>query len=358
MAKSDNLRKAKEKKNDEFYTLLHDIENELRHYKNHFKNKVVFCNCDDPYESNFFKYFAMNFNTLGIKKIIATCHQESFIAGTQLQLFDFDDEKNCEIRKTTRKAYIIEMTEVTDTNGDGAIDLSDVENILKNSKNKLRVLKGDGDFRSDECIKYLKQADIVVTNPPFSLFREYVAQLVEYNKKFVIIGNINAISYKEIFPLIRDNKIWLGYKNGSQEFQVPLDYDGNNTYIAADGKRYAKFGNICWFTNLDTDKRHERMILFKHYNENDYIKYDNFDGININKLDDIPVDYYGYMGVPVTFLDKYNPEQFKIIGMGTGDNAKQIGVTKNYRGRTDLAITENNVHKCPYNRIIIQLLEE
>lgn len=353
MAKSDNLRKAKENKNDEFYTLLTDIENELKNYKEYFKNKVVLCNCDDPYESNFFKYFAMNFNYLGLKKLIATCHKESFIAGTQLSLFDFDNVGD-NIVKDNRKAYIIEINEMYDANKDGAIDLVDVKNILQSSKNRMKILKGDGDFRSDECIEFLKKADIIVTNPPFSLFREYVSQLIQYKKQFLIIGNINAISYKEIFPLIKNNEIWLGYKNGSQEFLVPKTYSGNNTYIGEDGNRYAKFGNICWFTNLDTTKRHEMMILYKSIKDNKYIKYDNFDGININKLEDIPVDYFGYMGVPVTFLDKHNPKQFKIIGMGTGDNAKKIGIEKNYRGRTDLAITENGVSKCPYNRIIIQ----
>lgn len=308
---NSNLKDAKKNKNDEFYTQLADIENELKHYKEHFKNKIVFCNCDDPYESNFFKYFAMSFNQLGLKKLIATCYDSSPIAYTQQSLFT-DLEKT--FPNKNKKAYKIEITEVKDYNNDGAIDLSDVKYLLQNDKNTLSILQENGDFRSKECIELLKQADIIVTNPPFSLFREYVAQLVEYKKSFLIIGNQNAITYKEIFPYLKDNKIWLGYHSGGQSFCVPDLFEKNNTYIK-DGIKYAKFGNICWFTNLDIKKRHEELILYKYYNAEEYPKYDNYDAINVDKMANIPCDYYGCMGVPITFLDKYNPKQFEIIGL-------------------------------------------
>lgn len=312
MAKSDNLRTARQVKNDEFYTKLVDIEKELKHYKEYFYQKTVFCNCDDPFESNFFKYFAMNFNFLGLKKLICTCYATSPIAWEQLSLFN---NENVVLKvKDGKQPYKIEISEVLDYNGDGAVDLADVEYLLKNKKNTLSVLEGDGDFRSEECIELLKQADIVVTNPPFSLFREYVMQLVEYNKKFIIIGNQNSVTYKEIFPYLKNNVLWLGYNSGAQSFQVPFSFERDNTYLE-NGKKYAKFGNICWFTNLTTTKRQEELILYKHYNKNEYVKYDNYDAINVNKVTDIPIDYYGTIGVPITFLDKYNPQQFEIIGL-------------------------------------------
>ena len=307
-----NSKKQKKKKNvkkDEFYTQLSDIENELRHYREHFRGKTIFCNCDDPYESNFFKYFANNFNVLGLKKLIATCYNGSPIQGNELMLHfdDVDDEPK-------KIAYKVEITEVKDVNGDGRIDLADVQYLLQNDKNVLSLLKENGDFRSNECIELLKEADIVVTNPPFSLFREYVAQLIKYDKKFLIIGNMNAVSYKEMFPLFKDNKLWMGHNSGSQEFQVPIDFEQQNTYLRPNGKKFAKFGNICWYTNLEHKKRHEELILFKTYNAEDYPKYDNYDAIEVGKTNDIPCDYDGIMGVPITFLDKYNPEQFEIIG--------------------------------------------
>lgn len=312
MAKSDNLRTARQVKNDEFYTKLADIEKELRHYKEFFYKKTIFCNCDDPFESNFFKYFAMNFNYLGLNKLICTCYATSPVAWEQLSLFD---NENVVLKvKDGKQPYKIEISEVLDYNGDGAVDLADVEYLLKNKKNTLSVLEGDGDFRSDECIELLKQADIVVTNPPFSLFREYVAQLIEYDKKFVIIGNQNSVTYKEFFPYLKNNVLWLGYNCGAQSFQVPFSFERDNTYLE-NGKKYAKFGNICWFTNLPTSKREEELILYKHYDEEKYLKYDNYDAINVNKITDIPIDYYGVMGVPITFLDKYNPKQFEIIGL-------------------------------------------
>ena len=312
MAGNKSLRKANKIKQDEFYTQLADIEKELKYYKKHFKGKVVFCNCDDPFESNFFKYFAMNFNYLGLKKLICTCYADSPISGEQLSLFDL----NYEIKtKSSKNAYKIVITEVNDSNGDGAVDLADVEYLLKNKKNTLTVLKGDGDFRSDECVSLLKQSDIVVTNPPFSLFREYVEQLIRFNKKFLIIGNQNAITYQEIFGLLKSNQIWLGYKSGDMSFTVPSYYPEKATrfWIDETGQKWRSMGNICWFTNLDIAKRHEDLILYKHYTPEEYPKYDNYDAINVNKVVDIPCDYNKYMGVPITFLDKYNPEQFKII---------------------------------------------
>ena len=359
MALSDNLRRAREDKNDEFYTQLADIEYELHNYKDKFKGKTVFCNCDDPYESNFFKYFAMNFNFLGLKKLIATCYVTSPVMYTQLALFEDMQQTFEKPANPNKKPYKVEITEVTDENGDGAFDLDDIKQLLKSKKNVCTVLKGDGDFRSEECIELLKESDIVVTNPPFSLFREYVAQLVEYGKEFIIIGSMNAINYKEIFPLIMSNQIWLGYgfKGGNAYFAVPNNNktDSYASGVYDDTTGLVKFRNCAWYTNIDIEKRHEEMILFKPYSPENYPKYDNFDAIDVGKLVDIPVDYYGVMGVPVTFLDKYNPDQFEIIGMGTGDTAKKIGVTKNYRGRTDLAITlPDGSHTCPYNRILIR----
>jgi len=308
---NENLHAAKKAKKDEFYTQLSDIENELRHYKEHFRGKTVFCNCDDPYESNFFKYFAMNFNTLGLKKLIATCYKGSPITGTELHL-------------SSRQAHKITITEVRDFDGNGAVDLADIEFLLRSRKNVLTELKGDGDFRSKECVNLLKSADIVVTNPPFSLFREYVAQLVEFGKKFVIVGNKNAITYKEIFPLIRENELWVGFTPMSKDmvFDIPRSYadelkknkkEGSGFVVGKDGKIKGRAQAI-WFTNLDHKKRHEKLILYKKYSEEEYPKYDNYDAINVNKTADIPDDYDGIMGVPITFLDKYNPEQFEIIG--------------------------------------------
>ncbi len=308
------LSNANKAKKDEFYTQLSDIENELRHYKHHFKGKTVFCNCDDPYESNFFKYFAMNFNHLGLKKLICTCYAGSPVVYTQMSFFG--DEEVMGTSDDNRKPYKIEITEVTDLNGDGAVDLTDVELLLQSVDGKPELLNGDGDFRSDECIELLKQADIVVTNPPFSLFREYVAQLIEYNKKFVIVGNQNAITYKEIFPLMKDNKMWLGYKSGDMAFTVPDSYEARETrfWIDENGQKWRSLGNICWYTNLDIEKRHEDLILFRSYTPENYPHYDNYNAIEVSKVADIPCDYDGAMGVPITFMDKFNPDQFEILG--------------------------------------------
>lgn len=315
MPEIHGLRKAQKNKNDEFYTSLEDIEKEMKYYKEQFKDKIIFCNCDDPYESNFFKYFAMNFNALGLKKIITTCYAGSPIITEQLSLFDV---KGIVVSKTTeRNPYKIEITEVPDSNGDGAIDLSDVEYLIKNKKNTLTLLKGDGDFRSKECIKLLKEADIVVTNPPFSLFREYVEQLEMYNKKYLIIGNVNAIAYRDFFHLIKDNKVWMGASihSGDREFRVPDSYplNASGTRVDEKGNKYIRVKGVRWWTNLDYKERHEKMILYKRYTPEEYPKFDNYDAINVDKVSDIPCDYDGMMGVPITFLDKYNPEQFKII---------------------------------------------
>ncbi len=359
MAKSDSLRLARAKKQDEFYTQLVDIEKELRHYKEHFYGKTIFCNCDDPYESNFFKYFAMNFNFLGLKKLIATCYDSSPIAYTQLNMFD----ENLSIDNTNRKAYKIEINEVKDYNQDGATDLADVKYLLLNKKNAISLLNGNGDFRSDECIELLKQADIVVTNPPFSLFREYVAQLVQYRKKFLIIGSQNAVAYKEIFPLLRDNILWLGFNSGSQCFQVPATFEKKNTFFE-NGIKYAKFGNICWFTNLQTSKRSEFLILYKKYSATEYYKYENFTAINVDKISEIPCDYFDNMGVPITFLDNYNPSQFDIVGLGSGYLGQSIGVLgiskehkklmKGHSAAGDLYYIKNGKPIVPYSRIIIR----
>ena len=286
MAKNNNLHKAKTAKNDEFYTQMIDIEKELNHYKDHFKDKVIYCNCDDPKQSNFWKYFHLNFNHFGLKKLIATHYHE------------------------TEPTYKIEYTGEDDNN----CNIGVVTNLETN-----------GDFRSPECIELLQESDIVVTNPPFSLFREYIAQLIEYDKKFIIIGNNNAIKYKEFFPLLKENKVWLGHTaNKTCVFRVPPEYnhDDKITSDINDGNYYGKVPAISWFTNLDIIKRHEFLDLIEKYTPEKYPKYDNYDAINVNKVLDIPVDYDGVMGVPITFLGKHNPEQFEILGIsGTSANA-------------------------------------
>ena len=306
------LSAAGQAKKDEFYTQLVDIENELRHYKEHFKGKVVFCNCDDPYESNFFKCFAINFNHLGLKKLICTCYAGSPVVYTQLSLFG--DEEVIGEEPSNKKPYKIEITHVDDLNGDGAVDLTDVELLLRSVDGKPTLLKGDGDFRSAECIELLKESDIVVTNPPFSLFREYVAQLVAYDKKFIIIGNQNAITYKEIFPLFKENRLWLGYgfKRNCAHF-----IDKHYQDIAADADHregMIRVSGVMWYTNLDISKRHEDVILYKSYSVEEYPTYDNYDAIEVSKSAEIPRDFDGAMGVPITFMQHYNPSQFEIIG--------------------------------------------
>ena len=288
----------------------------------------MLCNCDDPYESNFFKYFAANFNALKLKRLVATCYAGSQVAGRQLELFASDQETTEEKKRIPHKIVI---NEVTDVNGDGRIDLSDVEWLIKNDKNVLTKLEGDGDFRSAECIALLKEADIVVTNPPFSLFREYVAQLIQYGKKFLVIGNLNAMHYKEIFPLFKENEMWLGASihSGDRKFTVPENYplDAAACGIDESGQRFIRVKGVRWFTNLDYKKRHEEFVSVRKYNPADYPKYENYDAIEVSKTADIPEDWYGLMGVPDTFLDKHNPDQFEIIG-NAGDTswARSAGV--------------------------------
>jgi hypothetical protein len=297
MAKTgnENLKKANKAKKDEFYTQLSDIEKEIRHYKEHFKGKVVYCNCDDPRVSNFFHYFSYNFEKLGLKKLITTCYKNQ-----EIELFS---------RNNSERAIYLEYN--GDKNGNKVPDPNEIG---------IKLLKGDGDFRSQECIELLKQADIVVTNPPFSLFREYLAQLVEYDKRFLIIGNVNAISYKEIFKLIKDNKLWLGASihSGDREFGVPDDYPLTAAGYRIDGlgKKFIRVKGVRWFTNLDYNERHEDLILYKNYTSEEYPHYDNYDAINVDITKDIPCDYSGAMGVPITFLDKFNPDQFEIVALG------------------------------------------
>ena len=317
MAGNSDLNSAKSAKKDEFYTQLTDIEKELRHYRQHFQGKTVLCNCDDPFESNFFKYFVLNFNRLGLKKLIATCYTGSPIANQQLSLFDILGES---VEKTEEKPYKAVVTTVYDKTGDGGVDMLDVAELFKSGENELTELQGDGDFRSPECLALMKEADIVVTNPPFSLFREYVATLVEHNKKFIIIGNINAVTYKEFFPLIMNNKVWIGpsVHSGDRAFYVPDDYPLSAAGCGIDevtGRKYIRVKGIRWFTNLDIKQRHEEMILVKKYSPELNQKYDNYDAINVDSTADIPCDYAGVMGVPITFLDKYCPDQFEIIGI-------------------------------------------
>ena len=313
----EGLKAAKVAKKDEFYTQLSDIENELKHYKEHFKGKVVLCNCDDPRISNFFHYFSYNFEELGLKKLITTCYK--------------NQERDLFSQNNSEKAIWLEYN--GDRNGNRVPDVNEIG---------VRYFEKDGDFRSKECIELLQQADIVVTNPPFSLFREYVAQLFKYEKQFLIIGNVNAITYKEIFSLVKENKIWLGpsITSGDRKFNVPDDYPlkASGCGIDPDGRHFIRVKGVRWFTNLNHSKRHEKLLLYKTYNEEDYPKYDNYDAINVNKTADIPCDYDGVMGVPITFLDKYNPDQFEIVKFRKGDDDKDLSV--------------NGV--CPYFRILIR----
>lgn len=286
-----NLNAAKSNKADEFYTQLSDIEKELKHYKSHFRNKVIYCNCDDPRVSNFFHYFSYNYEKLGLKKLVATCYKNQ-----NMDLFS---------QNASEQAILLEYN--GDKNNNRVPDPEEIG---------IKALKGDGDFRSEESLAILQQADIVVTNPPFSLLREYVQQLIDFKKKFLVIGSQNAITYKEIFTLIKENKLWVGYNNGDMEFKVPDYYEPRETRYRQDktGQKWRSMGNICWYTNLDISKRHEEMILYKKYNAEEYPNYDNYNAINVSKTKEIPMDYDGVMGVPITFLNKYNPNQFEIVG--------------------------------------------
>jgi len=310
MARNANnkfLTNAKKSKSDEFYTQLSDIENELKHYKKHFKDKVVYCNCDDPRVSNFFHFFSYNFEKFGLKKLIATCYKSQ-----NMDLFSKNDSE---------QAIYLEY------NGD-----NNNNNIPDSKEIGVKILKGDGDFRSKESIELLKESDIVVTNPPFSLFREFIEQLIKYDKKFLIIGTWNALTYKEIFKWIMDNKLWIG-ENSNRNFSgfiVPSHYElfGTEARIDEKGNRIISSNNTCWVTNLDNSKRHEELLLYKTYDPKIYPTYDNCDAIDVSKTNDIPVDYKGVMGVPITFMNKYNPEQFEILGLDD-----HTLVYPNWRGR-------------------------
>lgn len=318
--KNISLTLARKRKNDKFYTQLSDIENELIYYKKHFKGRTVFCNCDDPEYSNFWQYFKLNFEHLELQRLVTTRFYE------------------------TKESYMLEMWK-------------DEKGVHSDKK----VLNQNGDFRSEECIELLKQADIVVTNPPFSLFREYVAQLIEYEKKFLIIGSLNAITYKEFFPLLKNNKIWMGVSihSGDRKFYVPDDYPLNASGCGTDddGRKWIRVKGVRWYTNLDHDKRHENLLLYKKYNPEEFPKYDNYDAINVDKVSDIPVDYDGVMGVPITFLDKYNPEQFEIIGLdkqftSDGGRGKLNGKSKYARILIKYASKWISKHSIDFNKIL------
>lgn len=325
------MTQARQNKKDEFYTQLEDIENEVTHYKRHFKGKVVLCNCDDPRTSNFFRYFVMNFAHLGLKKVIATCYKNQ-----DVDLFTLND---CE-----SAVYMVY---------DGSVDY---DTFLRGPKPEIRAFKGDGDFRSEECIALLKEADIVCTNPPFSLFREYIAQLMKYKKKFLVIGHQNAIKYKEIFPLIKANKLWLGYG-----FKGGIGYFINAHYedyaVAGEHKEgMIRVSGVQWFTNLEIEKRNEDIPLYKRYTPEEYPKFVNYDAISVSKTADIPCDYFGEMGVPITFMDKFNPSQFELIGMSL--DLGEMSVIRERLGRNDggptFYLERNGELERLYDRIVIR----
>ena len=348
MAGNKALQRAAKAQQDEFYTSMDDIAAELRHYKHHFRGKKILCNCDDPYESKFFKYFAICFNDFGLAKLTATCYSGSPIAHRQLT-FGFDEDGT---PPQFRTPYCAQITDLQDYNGDTATDYLDIEYMLKHNVGaRVWELDGSGDFRSPECVELLKDADIVVTNPPFSLLREYVALLMKYNKKFIILGNKNAITYKEIFPLFMHNQIWLGITmhSGGRKFMVPEYYNrSKNIIIDEKGQRWIDTPGPRWFTNLDITIRHEFMTLFRSYAQHpeNYPHYDNYDAIEVSRTQDIPADYDGVMGVPITFMDKYNPEQFEIVGFRKGIDGK------------DLRYTKDGSEVYPYMRILIRKIAD
>ena len=334
-SKNSNLHRAKSVRDDEFYTQLVDIEKELRYYSHHFKDKTVFLNCDDPYESDFFKYFAMNFEHLGLKKLISVSYASS---------------------PMSKESYKVEITEVPDFNCAGNVNLIDVEELLKMDANTIAMLEGDGDFRSNESVELLKQSDIVVTNPPFSLFREFISQLIEYDKKFVVLGNMNAITYKEIWPLIQDNRIWLGSMPSFMGFRVPPNSPPrkNRYWVDDAGQKWRSLGNAAWFTNLDHARRHDEVPLFRRYSDDPaaYPKYENFDAIEVGRVANIPIDYEGNMGVPITFLGKHNPDQFEIVG-----DSRMVAEPVSVDGKVikDVLYSKpDGTTEYPYRRIIIR----
>lgn len=365
------LNKAIVARKNEFYTQLTDIEKELKYYRQFFKGKTVFCNCDDPFESNFFKYFVLNFNRLGLKKLICTCYVGSPIANTQLSLFDVLDDIQ---EGSANKPYKAVVTTIYDKTGNGEINMFDVAELFKSGENELTELDGDGDFRSPECLALLDESDIIVTNPPFSLFREYVATLVAHQKQFIIIGNMNAIKYKEIFPLFVENRLWLGASihSGDRAFYVPDDYplEASGCGIEPEtGRKFIRVKGVRWFTNLDIKQRHEEIILVKRYDPSSYQKYVNLDAIDVSSVSEIPCDYAGWMGVPINFMDSYNPDQFEIIGcsdipdtipgvqiLGQDwiDSYRAQGGTGHYTANMrSLGVTQPK-HKIAFSRIIIR----
>ena len=354
---NQNLARAKNAKQDEFYTQLVDIEKELKHYRAQFLGKVILCNCDDPYESNFFRYFALNFNLLKLKKLIATSYAKSAMVGGHLPLLDIEG-----LKPEGSEPYAIEINEVPDHNGDGATDLGDVEYLLRNDANTCRTLSGDlqfagGDFRSQQCIDILQQADVVVTNPPFSLFREYVGQLIDHNKKFLVVGNQNQVATNEIARLITEGKMWQGNYTGDMAFRVPSHYEPRETryWVDQEGQKWRSLGTGCWYTNLDFAKRHETLALFKNYHPDEYPDYVNYDAIEVGRYTEIPVDYVGAMGLPITALAKISPDQFEIIGF-SGTLARPMsdvvpGQTGSGRFYLDVG---NGQYKRMYDRVVIR----
>lgn len=332
------MNKAKEAKKDEFYTQLEDINNELKHYREHFRGKTVLCNCDDPRVSNFFKYFAYNFEFLGLKKLIATCYKN--------QDWNLFSEGNSE-----KAVYLVYEG---DKNGNHIPDDEEIE---------VFPLKGDGDFRSPECIEFLKEADIVVTNPPFSLFREFIATMIKHNKQFLVVGREGNVTYKDIFPYFRENHVWCGYYSGDMAFKVPQDYEARDTRFWIDefGNKWRSLGNACWFTNLEVKKRHEELVLYQSYNPAKYPKYVNYDAIEIGRIKDIPFDYEGNMGVPVSFIHKFNPGQFELVGSSL--ELANMEIIKHILGKSDggpafyLKMPDGKLKRL-FNRIVIRKIKK
>jgi hypothetical protein len=359
MAGNETFARATRTRKDEFYTQLADIEVELWHYREQFHGKVILCNCDDPYESNFFKFFAMNFNYFGLKKLITTSYAGSPITGEQLSLFGL---KGIPEGTPSKPAYRVEITEVPDANNDGAIDLADVEYLLRSDRNVLTLLDGDGDFRSHECLALLDEADIVVTNPPFSLFRQYISTLIAHDKRFLILGSQNAITYADVFRFIQDNRLWFGYDNGGEKwFRVPKSYvhtTDPSKIKEEDGVRFLAMKNIAWFTNLEVAKRHERLVLYKRFSPEEYPRYSNYDAIEVSRYMDIPQDYDGAMGLPITFLFRYNPDQFEILGNSESlaepmaDHAPRG--TYNGSGQRFYVPEAGGRHRRLYDRVVIR----
>lgn len=347
-----HLQFAKNTKDDEFYTTYETIEKELIHYTKHFKGKVVLCNCDDPYESNFCKYFLMNFERLGLKRLICTSYSESKIAATNSKLTDEDCNP-----LVSGTGYVLDVENFSCASS--SISEQYICEFLKSSKT-IKRLCGNGDFRSDECIEYLKSADIVVTNPPFSLFKELVSLIMNYKKKFLIIGNQNALTYKEIFPLIQNNEVWTGYQFGDMKFRVPASSEPRNTryWVDETGQKWRSLGNAMWLTNLDIDRRHQTLILTKKYTPSEYPKYDSYDAINVNRVTDIPYDYPGIMGVPITIINKYNSEQFEIVGEANHGSDNEYDLFKPTIGGKELfkkiliKIKQSSPHKISKFKIL------